>query len=130
MRSCVNWGERWKSGEECKRKWGEEKIRGGIRDGRGVDSEVKMGEGVSEGESPNRKDGLVLRKGECGGKRVGRSLENRQISDAKWGEQEKRALLRAKNGSGSSKKRQKSGLEWRKARKTDYAGQKNERAPL
>ena len=35
----------------------------------------KVEEGVSEGESPNRKDGLVLRKGECGGKREGRSLE-------------------------------------------------------
>ena len=33
------------------------------------------GGGVSEEESPNRKDGLVLRKGECEGKRVGRSLE-------------------------------------------------------
>ena len=21
-RSCVNWGESWKSGEECERKWG------------------------------------------------------------------------------------------------------------
>ena len=27
-RSCVNWGERWKSGEECKRKWGGVKARG------------------------------------------------------------------------------------------------------
>ena len=27
-RLCVNWGESWKSGEECKRKWGGEKIRG------------------------------------------------------------------------------------------------------
>lgn len=27
-RSFVNWGERWKSGEECKRKWGEVKIKG------------------------------------------------------------------------------------------------------
>ena len=42
-----------------------------MRDGRGVDPEVKMGEGASEGESPNRKDGLVLRNGECGGKREG-----------------------------------------------------------
>ena len=49
VRSFINWGERWKSGEECERKWG----------------------GVSEEESPNRKDDLVLRKEECGGKRVG-----------------------------------------------------------
>ena len=27
-RSFVNWGERWKSGEECERKWGGVKIRG------------------------------------------------------------------------------------------------------
>jgi len=46
-----------------------------MRDGRGVDPERKMEEGASEGESSNRKEGLVLRKGECGGKRVGRSLE-------------------------------------------------------
>ena len=25
----VNWEERWKSGEECKRKWGGVKIKGG-----------------------------------------------------------------------------------------------------
>ena len=34
-----------------------------------------MEEGMSEGESPNRKEGLVLQKKECGGKREGRSLE-------------------------------------------------------
>ena len=63
-------------------KWGgmREKVgrgegKGGMRDGKGVDAEVKMEEGMSEGESPNRKDGLVLQKGECGGKREGRSLE-------------------------------------------------------
>ena len=27
-RSCVNWGESWKSGEECERKWGGVKIKG------------------------------------------------------------------------------------------------------
>ena len=27
-RSCVYWGGRWKSGEECKRKWGGVKARG------------------------------------------------------------------------------------------------------
>ena len=27
-RLCVNWGESWKSGEECKRKWGGVKARG------------------------------------------------------------------------------------------------------
>ena len=26
-RLFVNWGERWKSGEECKRKWGGGKVR-------------------------------------------------------------------------------------------------------
>ena len=26
-RSFVNWGERWKSGEECERKWGGVKVR-------------------------------------------------------------------------------------------------------
>ena len=68
----VNWGGRWKSGEECKRKWGGGEGKGGMRDGRGVDSEVKMEEGLSEEESPNRKEeGLVLRKGERGGKREG-----------------------------------------------------------
>ena len=63
-------------------KWGgmQEKVgrgedKGGMRDGRGVDPEVKMEEGASEGESPNRKEGLVLQKGERGGERVGRSLE-------------------------------------------------------
>ena len=59
-------------------KWGgmREKVgrgedKGGMRDGRGVDPERKMEEGASEGESPNRKDGLVLQKGECGGEREG-----------------------------------------------------------
>ena len=28
-RLFVNWEERWKSGEECKRKWGGVKIKGG-----------------------------------------------------------------------------------------------------
>ncbi len=37
--------------------------------GRGADPERKMEEGVSEGESSNRKEGLVLRNGERGGKR-------------------------------------------------------------
>ena len=37
-RSCVNWGERWKSGEECERKWGGVKVKGnkgqkGVRSG-------------------------------------------------------------------------------------------------
>ena len=27
-RLLVNWGERWKSGEECERKWGGVKIKG------------------------------------------------------------------------------------------------------
>ena len=27
-RLFVNWGERWKSGEECERKWGGVKIKG------------------------------------------------------------------------------------------------------
>ena len=27
-RLLVNWGERWKSGEECKRKWGGVMVRG------------------------------------------------------------------------------------------------------
>ena len=114
-RSCVNWGESWKSGEECERKWGgmREKVgrgegKGGMRDGRGADSEVKMGEGVSEEESPSRKDGLVLRKGERGGKRVGRALEKIARNRVQNGEgQEKRALRRAKNGSSSPKKRPK-----------------------
>ena len=59
-------------------KWGgmQEKVgrgegKGGMRDGKGVDPERKMEEGASEGESPNRKDGLVLRNGQRGGKRVG-----------------------------------------------------------
>ena len=63
-------------------KWGgmREKVgrgedKGGMRGGKRADPERKMGEGASEGESSNRKEGLVLRKGECGGKRVGRSLE-------------------------------------------------------
>ena len=43
--------------------------------GKGADPERKMEEGVSEGESPNQKDCLVLRNGECGGKGGGRSLE-------------------------------------------------------
>ena len=39
-RLCVNWGESWKSGEECKRKWGGVKVRGnecrkGSRSGEG-----------------------------------------------------------------------------------------------
>ena len=42
--------------------------KGGMRDGRGVDPERKVEEGVSEEESPNRKEGLVLRKEECEGK--------------------------------------------------------------
>ena len=53
--------------------WGEDK--GGMRGGRGVDAEVKVEEGVSEEESPNRKEDLVLRKGERGGKREGQFLE-------------------------------------------------------
>jgi hypothetical protein len=43
--------------------------------GRGADPEREMEEGVSDEESPNRKEGLVLRNGERGGKREGRSLE-------------------------------------------------------
>ena len=32
-RSCVYWGGRWKSGEECERKWGKE-VEGGVTEGR------------------------------------------------------------------------------------------------
>ena len=73
-RLFVSWGERWKSGEECKRKWG----------------------GMSEEESPNRKDGLVLRKGECGGKRVGRSLEKSPDIGCKMGRARKKSTSQGK----------------------------------
>ena len=45
-RSCVNWGGRWKSGEERERKWGRERRGGGMRNGRGVDREMKVVQGV------------------------------------------------------------------------------------
>ena len=41
-RSCVNWGGRWKSGEERERKRGKEVKGGGMRGGRGVDPEMKV----------------------------------------------------------------------------------------
>ena len=123
-------------------KWGgmQEKVgrgegQGGMRDGRGVDPERKMEEGVSEEESPNRKEGLVLQKGECGGKREGQfpekspeigfeagkarkkwttrgrkracSLEKSSEIGCKMGKGKKNGLRRAKNGSGSSKNRPK-----------------------
>ena len=126
--------------------------KGGMRDGKRVDPERKMEEGVSEEESPNRKEGLVLRKEECEGKGRGEPSKNRQKSDAKWGEQEKmdyagqktgavprkiarnrvqngegqekRALRRAKNESSSSKKRPKSGSKRGKASKTEISERK------
>ena len=62
----------------------------GMRDGRRADPERKMEEGVSEEESPNRKDGLVLRKGECGAKREGRSLEKSPEIGCKTGKGKKK----------------------------------------
>ena len=58
-RSCVYWGERWKSGEERKRKWGGVKVRG-------VDPEIKVGQGVKNEGSTNRKNLHAVQKGECG----------------------------------------------------------------
>ena len=46
VRSCVNWGGRWKSGEERERKWGRERRGRGMRNGRGVDREMKVVQGV------------------------------------------------------------------------------------
>ena len=54
-RSCVNWGGRWKSGEERERKWGRSEEGGGGRNGRGVDREIKVGQGVKNEGSTNRK---------------------------------------------------------------------------
>ena len=45
-RSCVYWGECWKSGEESERKWGRERRGRGMRNGRGVDREMKVVQGV------------------------------------------------------------------------------------
>ena len=45
-RSCDYWGGRWKSGEERERKWGRERRGRGMRNGRGVDREMKVVQGV------------------------------------------------------------------------------------
>ena len=60
---------------------------------------------------------LFCERGSAEEKGWGDLSKNRQISDAKWGEQEKRALLRAKNGSGSSKNRPKLDAKWGRVRK-------------
>ena len=93
-RSFVNWGERWKSGEECKRKWGGVKARGRMRDGKRVDPEVKMEEGGVKRKARIGKRVLFCEKG---------SAEE-------------------KGRSGSSKNRLKSSSEWGKARKTEISG--------
>ena len=56
-RSCVNWGGGWKSGEEKERKWG-------MRNGRGVDWEIKVGQGVkNEGKHESEKHSRCVKKG-------------------------------------------------------------------
>ena len=92
----VNWGERWKSGEECERKWGRGEDKGGMRDGRGVDPKREMEEGVSEGESPNWEEGLVMRKGGVRRKKGG--AISRKIAEIgfKWGRSRKKSTSRGK----------------------------------
>jgi len=46
-----------------------------MRGGRGVDPEMKVEEGVTKGKTRIGKRVLLCERGECEGKRVGRSLE-------------------------------------------------------
>ena len=116
-RSCVYWGARWKSGEERKRKWGGVKVRG-------VDPEIKVGQGVKNEGSTNRKNLHAVQKGECEGKREERSLENRSKSDLKREKARKDGLQRAKNESDSSKKCRKLSLKRERARKMEILERK------
>ena len=77
--------------------------------GRGVDPKREMEEGVSEGESPNRKEGLVLQKRSAEEKGRGDLSKNCLKSDLKRGRARKNGLRRAKNERDLSKNRPKSG---------------------
>ena len=94
--------------------------KGGMRDGRGVDPEVKMEEGASEGESPNRKEGLVLQKGERGGERVGRSLEKSPEIGCKMGTGKKKEHFAGQKTGAVPRKiarnRVRNGEKWEKRR--------------
>ena len=100
--------------------------QGGIRDGRGVDPERKMEEGASEGESPNRKDGFAMRKGECGVKRVGRSLEKSPEIGFETGKGKKKWATQGKKRARSLEKSPGIGFETGKSGKNGDFGAKKE----
>ena len=63
-RSCVNWGESWKSGEECERKWGGGEEGGVNEERKGNEWKYEDGADDEEREKPNRKSLHAVRKGE------------------------------------------------------------------
>ena len=95
-----------------------------MRNGRGVDREMKVGQDVKNEGSTNQKNLHAVQKGECGGKSGKDFPKNRRQSAQNEVKREKSGLRRVKNERDPSKNRPKLGSEWGKARKTEILERK------